>query len=63
MKSHPKPVVNSESNSKSVKSYKRFRLIKYHNNQKCIDCFKPRLNKNELVCKKCGCDYFYVPNY
>ena len=34
-----------------------------NNQQKCIDCLKPRSNKNERECKKCGCDYFYVPNY
>ena len=32
-------------------------------NEKCIDCLKPRSNKNELECKKCGCTAFYVPNY
>ena len=59
MKSHPEPVVNFESNSKSVKSNRRFRSKKYQidNRQKCIDCLKPRPNKNELVCKKCRCDY------
>ena len=31
--------------------------------QKSIDCLKPRSNKNELECKKCGCNEFYVPNY
>ena len=34
-----------------------------NNQQKCIDCFKPRSNKNELEYKKCGCNQFYVPNY
>ena len=65
MKSCPKPVVNFESNSKSVKSYKWFRSknIKSHYQQKCIDCLKPRSNKNDLERKKCGCNYFYVPNY
>ena len=33
------------------------------NQQKCIDGLKPRSNKNELECKKCGCNQFYVPNY
>ena len=33
------------------------------NQQKCIDCLKPRSNKNELECKKCGYNEFYVPNY
>ena len=65
MKSHPKPVVDLESNSKSVKGYKWFRSKKYQsdNRQKCIDCLKPRSNENEHVYKKCGCDYFYVPGY
>ena len=38
------------------------KIIK-NNQQKCIDCLKPRWNKNELECKKCGCNEFYVPNY
>ena len=65
MKSHPKPVIDFESNSKSVKSYKWFHSKKYQgdNRQKCIDCLTPRSNKNERVCKNCGCDYFYVPGY
>ena len=38
---------------------------KFHTNnqQKCTDCLKARSNKNEHECKKCGCDYFCVPNY
>ena len=69
IKSCPKPVVDFESNLESVKSNKRFYLKKYqsdnHTNsqQKYIDCLKPRSNKNERKCKKCDCDYFYVPNY
>ena len=65
MKSHTKLVVDFESNSKSVKSNKRFYSKKYQsdNQQKCIDCLKPRSNKNERECKKYGCDHFYVPNY
>ena len=36
----------------------------YENNQKvCIDCLKPRLNKNMFECKICGCSEFYVLNY
>ena len=31
-----------------------------NNQQKCIS---KRANKNELECKKCGCNEFYVPNY
>ena len=34
-----------------------------NNQQKCIDCLKPRSNKNKLECKKCGSTEFFVPNY
>ena len=65
MKSCPKPVADFESNSESIKSNKRFHPKKYQsdNQQKCIDCLKPRSNKNERECKKCGCNPFYVLNY
>ena len=34
------------------------------NNQKvCIDCLKPRSNKNKFECKNCGCTNFYVLDY
>ena len=33
------------------------------NQKNFIDCLKPRSNKNELECKKCGCNEFYAPNY
>ena len=53
-----------------IKSYYQRVLSKIYarrlrtNNQKvCIDCLKPRSNKNELEGKKCGCNKFYVPNY
>ena len=57
------------SNLESVKSNKRFLSKKYQsdnqtsNQQKRIDCLKRRSNQNERECKKCDCDYFYVPNY
>ena len=69
VKSCHKAVVDSESNLESVKSYKWSLPKKYQNDnhtnnqQKCIDCLKPRSNKNERECKKCGCNYFYVLNY
>ena len=68
MKSHLEPVFNFESNSKSVKSNETFRskniyIYQIDNQQKCIDFLKPRANKNEFECKKCDCNYFYVPNY
>ena len=39
------------------------RRFSENNKQKCIDCLKPRSNKNELECKRCGCNHFFVPNY
>ena len=31
----------------------------HKNNQKvCIDCLKPRSNKNKFECKNCGCTEF-----
>ena len=36
----------------------------HKNNQKvCIDCLKPRSNKNKFECKNCGCTDFYVLDY
>ena len=36
----------------------------HNNNQKvCIDCLKPRSNKNKFECKNCGCTDFYVLDY
>ena len=36
----------------------------HENNQKvCIDCLKPRSNKNKFECKNCSCTAFYVLNY
>ena len=34
-----------------------------NNQQGCIDCLKPRSNKNERKCKKYGCDHLYALNY
>ena len=36
------------------------RSFRENNQQKCIDCLKPRSSKNELECKKCGCNEFYT---
>ena len=36
----------------------------HENNQKlCIDCLKPRSNKNKFECKNCGCTDFYELYY
>ena len=29
----------------------------------CIDCLKPRSNKNKFDCKNCSCTDFYVFDY
>ena len=71
-KSHPNPVpfkiyAGFESILEGVIGNERFYSKKYqsdnliNNQQKCIDCLKPRSNKNERVCKKCGSDYFMFP--
>ena len=39
------------------------RRFRENNQQNPIDCLKPRSNKNEHQCKKCGCNEFYVLNY
>ena len=39
-----------------------FSLCK-NNQQVCIDCLKPRSNKNKFECKNCGCTEFYVLDY
>ena len=36
----------------------------HENNQKvCIDCLKPRSNKNKFERKNCGCTEFYMLDY
>ena len=34
-----------------------------NNKQVCIDCLKPRSNKNKFECKNCGFTDFYVIIY
>ena len=34
-----------------------------NNQQVCIDCLKPRSNKNKFECKSCGYSEFCVLNY
>ena len=31
--------------------------------QVCVNCLKPRSNKNKFECKSCGCTDFYVLDY
>ena len=36
----------------------------HKNNQRvCIDCLKPRSNKNKFECKNCSCTEIYVLDY
>ena len=51
IKSCPKPVVDFESNSESVKSNKRFCSKKYQSDiqQKCIGCLKMSVNVKNVV--------------
>ena len=39
------------------------RRFRENNQQVCMDCLKPRSNKNKFECKKCGCAEFYVLYY
>ena len=39
------------------------RRLRENNEQVCIDCLKPRSNKNKFECKNCGCTKFYVLDY
>ena len=36
------------------------RRLRENNQKACIDCLKPRSNKNKFECKNCGCTKFYV---
>ena len=59
-KSHPQPIANFECNSESVKSNKKYQSDNHTNNKEmCIDCLKPRSNKNELKYKKCDCNELF----
>ena len=57
IKSHAKPVPSK------IYADNLAKRLCTNNQQVCIDCLKPRSNKNERECKKCGCNYFYMPNY
>ena len=39
------------------------RSLRENNKRVCIDCLKPRSNKNKFECKNCGCTDFYVLDY
>ena len=39
------------------------RRLHKNNKRVCIDCLKPRSNRNKFECKNCGCTEFYVHDY
>ena len=39
------------------------RRLRENNQKVCIDCLKPRSNKNKFECKNCGCIKFYMLDY
>ena len=39
------------------------RSFRKNNQQVCIDCLKPKSNKNKFECKNFGCTDFYVLDY
>ena len=54
---------NEKFCSKSYQNDNLAKRLHTNNQQKSINCLKPRSNKNEHECKKCGCNYFYVFNF
>ena len=56
-------ISNTKSHFERVLSKIYAKRFHANNQQKCIDCLKPRSNKNELECKKRGYNEFYAPNY
>ena len=53
----------SKSHFEQLLSKTDARWICKNNKQVCIDCHKPRSNKNKFECKNCGCTEFYVLDY
>ena len=39
------------------------RSFRKNNQQVCIDCLKPKSNKNKFECKNCVCTDFYMLDY
>ena len=53
----------TKSNFEQLLSEIYARQTHENNRQVCIDCLKPRSNKNKFECKNCGCTEFYVLDY
>ena len=53
----------SKSHFKQLLSKIYAKSFRKNDEKVCIDCLKPRSNKNEFECKNCGCTDFYVFDY
>ena len=55
----------SETKSRFKQLLTKIDAKSLHENNKrvCIDCIKPRSNKNKFECKNCCCTEFYVLDY
>ena len=51
------------SKTKSLFEQLLSKIYPKNNQRVCIDCLKPRSNKNKSECKICGCTEFYVLDY
>ena len=53
----------TKSHSEQFLSKIDARRIRENNKKMCIDCLKPRSNKNKFERKNCGCTEFYMLDY
>ena len=55
--------LKTKSHSEQFLSKIDARRIRENNKKMCIDCLKPRSNKNKFERKNCGCTEFYMLDY
>ena len=53
----------TKSNFERLLSEIYARRFRENNQRVCINCLKPRSNKNNFECKNCGCTEFYMLDY
>ena len=56
-------MVTSKSHFEQLLSKIYAKSFRKNNQKVCVDCLKPRSNKNKFECKNCGCTDFYVLDY
>ena len=56
-------MTTSKSHSEEIFSKIYAKSFRKTNQKFCIDCLKPRSNKNKFERKNCGCTHFYVLDY